>query len=149
HLNSQESVGISPEMFAEFIYPYYAETAAEYGLVYYGCCEPVHKTWDSCLSKLPNLRKVSISAWCDEEIMSERLKDGKIIYSRKPSPQFIGVQAAFDEGAFTAYVKKTASLLRGGCKAEFIFRDIYRLNGNLEKLRRAVDITRRIAEDIY
>jgi hypothetical protein len=149
HLNSQESVGISPEMFAEFIYPYCAETAAEYGLVYYGCCEPVHKIWDLCLSKLPNLRKVSISAWCDEEIMSERLKDGKIIYSRKPSPQFIGVKAAFDEEAFTAYIRKTASLLRGGCKAEFIFRDIYKLNGNLEKTRRAVDITRNITENIY
>jgi hypothetical protein len=81
--------------------------------------------------------------------MSERLKDGRVIYSRKPSPQFIGVQAAFDEEAFAAYIKKTASLLRGGCRAEFIFRDIYKLNGNLEKLRRAVGITRRIAEDVY
>jgi hypothetical protein len=149
HLNSQESIGISPEMFAEFIYPYCAETAAEYGLVYYGCCEPVHKIWDLCLSNLPNLRKVSISAWCDEEIMSERLKNGKVIYSRKPSPLFLGVTAAFDEEAFTAYIGKTASLLRGGCKAEFIFRDIYKLNGNLEKLRRAVEITRRMAENIY
>jgi hypothetical protein len=149
HLNSQESTGISPEMFAEFVYPYCAETAAEYGLVYYGCCEPVHKIWDLCLSRLPNLRKVSISKWCDEKIMSDRLKDGKIIYSRKPSPLFIGVEAAFDEEAFTAHIKETASLLRGGCKAEFIFRDIYMLNGNVEKLRRAVDITRRIAEDVY
>ncbi|MDR0718639.1 MAG: uroporphyrinogen decarboxylase family protein, partial [Treponema sp.] len=33
HLNSQESIDISPEMFAEFVYPYCAQTAAEYGLV--------------------------------------------------------------------------------------------------------------------
>ncbi|MDR2631360.1 MAG: hypothetical protein LBC60_10595 [Spirochaetaceae bacterium] len=149
HINSQESIGISPEQFAEFVYPYYEELAAEYGLVYYGCCEPVHAYWDSSLCRLPNLRKISISPWCDEGIMAERLAGSNVIYSRKPSPNFIGIKAEFDEEAFSAYIQKTAAALKGRCRAEFIFRDIYTLSGNPAKTRRAVELTRRIAEEIY
>jgi hypothetical protein len=149
HINSQESIGISPEQFAEFVYPYYEELAGEYGLVYYGCCEPVHAYWDTSLCRLPNLRKISISPWCDEGIMAERLSGGRVIYSRKPSPNFIGIKAEFDEEAFTAYIQKTAAALQGRCRAEFIFRDIYTLRGNPAKTRRAVEITRRIAETMY
>jgi len=149
HLNSQESIGISPEQFNEFIYPYYEKLAREFGLVYYGCCEPVNAYWDKSLSHLPNLRKISISPWCDEEFMAERLAHSKVIYSRKPSPNFIGIKAEFDEEAFSSYIRKTASVLKGLCKAEFIFRDIYSLHGNLGKIRQAVEITRGIAETMY
>jgi hypothetical protein len=149
HLNSQESIGISPDQFHEFVYPYYEELAKQYGLVYYGCCEPVHAYWDKSLSHLSNLRKISISPWCDEEKMSENLAGTKVIYSRKPSPNFIGIKAEFDEEAFTADIKKTAAAVKGRCRAEFIFRDIYALHGNLAKTRKAVEITRHIAESMY
>ena len=42
NINSKESVGISPDMFEEFIFPSCVELAKRFGLVYYGCCEPVH-----------------------------------------------------------------------------------------------------------
>ncbi|MGI5958831.1 MAG: hypothetical protein ACOX60_05395 [Massiliimalia sp.] len=141
HLNSQESIGISPELYHEFVYPYYAKLAKEFGLVYYGCCEPVDPFWDDSISKYENLRKVSISAWCNEEFMAERLSGSKIIYSRKPSPNFIGIEKQFDEDAFRAYIRKTMELTKN-CKKEFIFRDIYKLNGNEQKVRRAVEIVR-------
>lgn len=141
HLNSQESIGISPEMYHEFIAPYYTQMAKEFGLVYYGCCEPVDPYWDRDISKYPNLRKVSISPWCDEEFMAERLSGGNVIYSRKPSPNYIGVQKEFDEDAFRKYIRHTAQLTKN-CKVEYIFRDIYQLHGNMEKLRQAVQIVR-------
>jgi hypothetical protein len=145
HMNSQETVSISPDMYAEFIFPYYAEMAREFGLLYYGCCEPTDPIWDSCLSTLPNLRKLSISPWCDEEKMAERLAGKNVIYSRKPSPNFLGVTPAFDEEAFTASIQKTVELTRG-CHVEYIFRDIYTLHGNTQKARRAVEIVRRLTE---
>ncbi|MCI5700118.1 MAG: hypothetical protein MR308_07035 [Lachnospiraceae bacterium] len=141
HLNSQESIGISPEMYHEFIAPYYRRMADEFGLLYYGCCEPVELYWDQDISKYPNLRKVSISPWCNEEFMAERLAAGNVIYSRKPSPNFLGVKKEFDEDAFRKYIRHTAELTKGG-KTEYIFRDIYKLHGNLEKLRKAVQIVR-------
>lgn len=141
HTNSQESVGISPAMFREFILPYLKRIAAEFGLLYYGCCEPVSDFWEKGVETIPNLRKVSISAWCDEAYMAQALKGRGVIYSRKPSPNFIGVQKDFDEEAFRTYIRKTAELTRD-LPAEIIFRDIYQLHGNKEKLRRAVQIVR-------
>jgi len=38
----QETVGISPEMFHEFCFPYYRDICRPMGLLYYGCCEPAH-----------------------------------------------------------------------------------------------------------
>lgn len=148
HLNSQESVGLSPEMFREFILPYYCEMAKEFGLVYYGCCEPVDVFWDDGISRIPNIRKVSISPWCNEKVMSERLAHSSIIYSRKPSPNYLGVEGAFDNEAFRKYIKNTIEDARG-CKIEFIFRDIYSLHGNLAKVKQAVGIVRELTENIY
>lgn len=39
----------------------------------------------------------------------------------------------------------TAELTRD-CKSEYIFRDIYALNGNIEKVKRAVEIVREETE---
>lgn len=143
NMNSQESVSISPEMFGEFVYPYYEKTARLFGKVYWGCCEPVDKIWDDYISRLPNLEKVSISAWCDEEVMGEKLKDSPVIYSRKPSPNFVGVPEVFDEEAFAAHIRKTALAARD-CNVEIIMRDIYTLKGDRKRAKRAVDIARAI-----
>ena len=59
---SQETVGVGPRLFEEFIFPYQLDLAKRFGLLYYGCCEPVHSRWD-VLKKFPNLRKVSVSPW--------------------------------------------------------------------------------------
>ena len=70
-LDSHETTGISPDMYAEFVFPYYKRIAEQYGMLSYGCCEAVAPIWDKCLHAMPNLRKVSISPWCNEELMGE------------------------------------------------------------------------------
>lgn len=147
NMNSQESVGLSPDMYEEFIFPIYKKAAKRFGLVYYGCCEPVHEIWESCVSKLSNLRKVSISPWCNEEYMGEALRGSDVIYSRKPSPNYLGV-GTFDETAFTQHIKKTILAARG-CHAEIIFRDIYTLTDDITKAGKAVKIVRRLIEDYW
>ncbi len=150
HLNSQESVGLSLAMYREFVIPETKRVAEEFGLVYYGCCEPVSDFWEGGVDQIANLRKVSVSAWCDEAYIAPRLADRNIIYSRKPSPNFIGIEKNFDEVEFRKYIKKSVDILRANnCKAEFIFRDIYDLHGNIEKVKRAVEITREESEKAY
>lgn len=148
NMNSQESVGISPRMYHQFIFPYYRDIAELYGMVYYGCCEPVHTVWEKSVSQLPNLRKVSISPWCDEDYMGEVLRGSGVMYSRKPSPNFIGVGKVFDEEAFRAHIQKTLRAARG-CALEIIFRDVYTLTGDRTKPRRAVEITRECIEEMW
>ncbi len=67
-MDSQETINVSPEMFGEFVFPYYLKVAKNFGLLSYGCCEPIHPYWDDYISTLPNLRKVSISPWCDVNV---------------------------------------------------------------------------------
>ena len=138
-MDSQETVGISPSMFEEFIFPCYKKIADQYGLLSYGCCEPVDPIWENCISKLKNLRKVSVSPWCNEEYMGEQLQGSKIIFHRKPSPNYLGVGAELDEEAVRKHIQKTLHAARG-CKLEITQRDVYTINKNPEKGRRYVQI---------
>ncbi len=145
NMNSQESYSISPAHYKEFVFPYYKECADKFGYIYYGCCEPVHKIWKDCLETIPNLRKVSISPWCDEDFMGEALRGSNTIYSRKPAPRYLGVGHDFDEEGYTEHIKKTLHAARG-CNLELIYRDVYTLTGDPSKPRRAVKIMRDLIE---
>ncbi len=139
--NSQETVGVSPKMFHEFCFPYYRDVCEPMGLLYYGCCEPAHPFWDD-LSRLPNLKKISISRWCDEAFMGEALQGTDIAYSRKPDPNFLSVDETLDEAAWASHIRDTLEATRG-VFVEFIIRDVYTVHGDLDNARRAVRIARR------
>lgn len=139
-MDSQETVGISPQMFREFIFPCYKKIASVFGRLNYGCCEPVSTFWED-IKTLPNLKKVSISPWCDEDFMAEQLRDSGIIYHRKPSPNYLGVGANLDEDAFRKHIEKTVKTAKG-CKLEICQRDVYTVNKDMDKVRRYVQIIR-------
>ena len=148
NLNSQETVTISAEMFGEFAFPAYMRLSEEFGLSYYGCCEPVHSIWKDYISKLHGLRKVSVSPWCDEEYMGDALRGGKVIYSRKPRPDFLGVKNFFDENRYKEHITNTLKAAKG-CGLEIIHRDVYTLSGDLDKPKRAVKIIRKLIDEIW
>jgi len=139
-MDSQETVGMSPELFHEMIFPCYKAISSQYGLLSYGCCEPVHSIWDD-LQTLDNLRKVSISPWCDQTFMGERLRGRKTVFHRKPSPNYLGVDVTLDEDAFRAHIMETVNAAKG-CTLEITQRDVYTIHGNEEKARRYVEIIR-------
>lgn len=145
--NSQETVGVSPEMFHEFCFPYYRDACAPIGLLYYGCCEPAHPFWND-IRQLPHLKKVSISRWCDERSMAEALRGTGIVYSRKPDPNFLSVDISLDEEAWAAQIRKTLAVTRG-VFVEFIVRDVYTVHGNLDNPRRAVQVARREIDRLF
>lgn len=149
YMDSQETVGVSPSMFNTFFYPFYKRMSEKFGRLSYGCCEPVHSFWKDSLSKFENLRKISISPWCDEEYMGEQLRGTKVIYQRKPSPLFVGgTDYELDESGFREHIRKTLRAAEG-CRLEITLRDVYRLNGNLQKPRRAVEIVREEIENCW
>jgi hypothetical protein len=137
---SQETVGISPEMFGEFCAPYYRAICEPMGLLYWGCCEPAHPLWEH-ISRMPHLKKVSISRWCDQQFMGDALRGTGIVFSRKPDPRFIGVDEKLDEAAWAASIRETLDATRD-VFVEFIYRDVYTVHGNLNKPRRAIEIAR-------
>jgi hypothetical protein len=139
--NSQETVGVSPAMYREFCFPYYRDVCEPMGLLYYGCCEPAHPFWDD-IRQLPHLKKVSISRWCDQEFMGGVLRGTDIVYSRKPDPNYLSVDARLDEDAWAAHIRETLEATRG-VSVEFIVRDVYTVHGDLNNARRAVEVARR------
>lgn len=146
-MDSQETVGMSPDMFREFIFPCYKRVAENFGRLSYGCCEPVDAFWDD-IKTLPNLKKVSISPWCNEEVMAENLRNSGIIYHRKPSPNFLGVGAKLDEEGFRAHIEKTLKTARG-CRVEITQRDVYTVNNDINKVKRYVEIIRESIENCW
>lgn len=145
YFDSQETSGVSPGMFEEMYFPYYKRIMDTCGLVNYGCCEAVHHLWDNCLSKCDNLRKLSISPWCDEEMIGDRLRGTGVIYHRKPSPNLVGAAGAFDEAQFSQHIKATLKAAKG-CKLEFSLRDIYSLNGEKGRGKRVVKLIKELIE---
>ena len=81
---SQETVGISPKMFARFVFPYQLPLLEKFGLNCYGCCEPLDLRWH-IIKQIPNLRRISVSPWADLQKMAELLEDN-YVFSMKPSP---------------------------------------------------------------
>lgn len=138
--NSQETVGVSPGMFNEFCFPYYHDAVSPVAQLYYGCCEPVHALWED-VKRLPHLKKVSVPRWCDERFMGEALQGTQIVLSRKPNPNFLGVDEVLNEEAWSKHIRATLEAARG-VAVEFIIRDVYTVHGNLDKPRRAVELAR-------
>lgn len=141
HMNSQESVVLSPEMFGKFIFPYYKKIADRFGRLSYGCCEPVDGFWKSSLNKFDNLGKISISPWCNREYMGNELRGKNIIFHRKPSANYIGVDKALDETAVCKEMNETLYFARG-CHLEITQRDVYTVHHDELKVRRYVELIR-------
>jgi hypothetical protein len=139
--DSQETVGISPEMFHEFCFPYYKDVCEPFGLIYFGCCEPADVFWND-LSGLPHLKKISISPWCNEQFMGEALRGTNVVFSRKPDPNFLSVDRTLDEEAWAKHVRVTMDAARE-VFMEIIIRDVYTLHGDIANARKAIDIARR------
>jgi len=134
---SQETVGVSPEMFAEFVFPYQLPLVERCGLVCYGCCEGLEKRIEHVL-KIPRLRRVSVSPWADRAIMAERL-GRQIVYSRKPNPAH--VCAGFNETEIRREFRETLAAA-GNCVVEFILKDTHTIENDPERFPRWVKIAR-------
>lgn len=137
-LESQETVLIGPDHFAEFVYPYQETIAREFGKVYYGCCEPVHNRWE-VLKNMSHLSRVSVSPWCDEAFMSEAL-GRNIGYSRKPNPTLIST-SSWNEDSIRKDLRKTLDTAKNN-RVEIIMKDVHTVNNQPERVARWVEIAR-------
>ena len=140
---SQETVGVSPQMFEEFVFPYQEPIIRRFGLSYYGCCEPLHGRIQ-IVKRLPNLRRVSVSPWCDQEVMAEAL-GRDYIYCRKPKPTLISTPV-WDEEMIREDVRETLRVA-GHCPLEFAMKDVHTLCNQPWRLGRWVDLAREVCAE--
>lgn len=141
---SQETVGVSPEMFGEFILPYQLPILERFGINCYGCCEPIDVRWEY-VKKIPRLRRVSASPWANKTVMAEQLGSDYIM-SVKPSPTPLAA-SILDEDAVRKELADTLALSKD-CIVELIMKDNHTLGGNPNNISRWVDIAREELERI-
>ncbi|MHB0874637.1 MAG: hypothetical protein ACYC5O_01195 [Anaerolineae bacterium] len=134
---AQEISGVSPAMHDEFVLQYQLPILERFGLNCYGCCEPLHHKFDLVM-KVPRLRRVSISPWCDRAIAAEALGD-KVVFSWKAHPAYLA-DVTFDPDAVRANVRETLTIARGCC-VEMVLKDTHTCNGQPERF----DLWTRIA----
>ena len=134
---SQETVGVSPEMFAEFILPYQVPLLERFGLNCYGCCEPVDGRLPYLLP-IKNMRRISISPWSNQESCAAQMGD-RFIFSRKPNPTMICAQ--FNEDEIRADLSTTLSIA-GRCNLELIMKDTHTVQNEPDRIGRWVSIAR-------
>ena len=142
---SQETVGVSPEMFREFVLPYQMSIMKRFGLNCYGCCEPLDIRWQY-VKDFPRLRRISVSPWADVQKMAEYLEN-KYVMSLKPSPTPLAVHS-MDEDAVRNELAEKLELSRGCC-VEVIMKDNHTLGGNPHNAIRWCEIAREEINKLY
>jgi len=142
---SQETVGISPQMFEEFIFQYQLPILKRFGLNCYGCCDPLDQRWH-IIKNIPNLRRVSVSPWSDLEKMAENLED-KYIFSMKPLPTPLAA-VVLDEGFIRKKIREALEITKG-CVLEIIMKDNNSIGKNQENVINWVRIVREEINKIY
>jgi hypothetical protein len=126
--DSQETSGVSPKMFNEFVFQYQLPILERFGLNCYGCCEALDTRWE-IINKTPNLRRVSVSPWANVGDMAEKLQD-KYIFSLKPHPGYLAV-SSIDEDLIRKSLREALRLTRANnCHVEIIMKDIHTLANN-------------------
>ena len=138
---SQETINISPAMYKEFVLPWLAELSRRFGLVYYGCCEPVHDRLPLIMEAIPNLRSVSVSGWSDLAKVAEMLGT-RYVYSRKPTPALLsGANPPWNLAR--ADMENTYRVTKGSC-LEILLRDVYTVNHDRGRLAEWVRMTKSV-----
>jgi len=142
---SQETVSVSPRMFAEFVLPYQLPILERFGLNCYGCCEPLDTRWEH-VKTVPRLRRVSVSPWSNLERMAGCLSD-RYVFSMKPNPAALAAPS-FDEEAVRAGLRE-ALRVTSGCRVEMVMKDCHTIGGEPDRVVRWVRIAREEAERAF
>lgn len=135
---AQIFASVSPRMTEEFEIEYAKRFFEGFGLVYYGCCEPLDKKID-IVKKLPNLRKVSVTPWADVDESADKLGSDYVL-AYKPNPAFVATETLDEKAIETEIRRALAACKRNGISCEFTLKDISSIHRNPENLERWAEI---------
>ena len=143
--NAQIFSEVSPQMHWEFALQHDLRWLSRWDLTYYGCCEPLDRKIE-LLRRIPNLRKISVSPWCNTDRTVQRIGRDYVI-SRKPNPAIL----AEDRWNLDRARQDLIEFLdkARGCHAELIMKDISTVRYQPQRLwqwaRMAVEVAESFA----
>ncbi len=119
--NAQIFSSVSPDMHWDFALAHDMRWLERWGVNYYGCCEPLDNKLD-LMRRIPNLRKVSVSPWCDSGKIINGL-GSDFVLSRKPSPAVLATDTWHPDQA-RQQIREFLDLTEGQSHVELIMKDI-------------------------
>ena len=123
---------VSPAMHEAFEILPMKPLLERYGLVYYGCCEPLHDKID-LVRKIRNIRKISISPWANQEKAAERIH-GDFVFSAKPNPSYVAMDR-FDADLVRRDLAETVEICRRhNTPCELILKDVSTVRNDPSRL---------------
>ena len=138
HGVAQAASEIGPEQHEEFILGYDLRILERAGLNAYGCCEPYTHKFEMLKRRIPRLRRVSVSPWCDVGKAAEALAD-QYICSWKPNPAMLVGQ--FHREKIRPYVRRALETARD-CAMEIILKDTITLNDEPRRVEEWIGVVR-------
>lgn len=129
--NAQIFSTVSPEMHWEFAIEHDMRWLTRWGLTYYGCCEPLDNKLD-VLRRIPNLRKISVSPWCNSERVIAGIQRDYVI-SHKPNPAILA-EEIWDPAQARASIRQFLEKTEGQCHVELILKDISTVRSQPQRL---------------
>lgn len=118
--NAQIFSEVSPRMHWEFAMEHDLRWLSRWGMTYYGCCEPLDRKAD-ILKRIPNLRKVSVSPWCNTQRAVEMIGPHWVV-SRKPNSA-IFADERWNPDRARREIREFLNAAHG-CHVELIMKDI-------------------------
>ncbi len=136
---------VSPAMFEEFEIDYTKRICERFGLVYYGCCDPLDRKMEQ-VRKLPNVRKVSMSPWADEDRGAAAIGHD-FVFSRKPNPALLAAPSFSPANVRDHLLATRRACDAHGCPLEFILKDISTVKYEPQRIFEWAKIAMEIAQD--
>jgi hypothetical protein len=133
---------VSPETHEEFALQYERKWLSQFGLAYYGCCEPLHNKLD-VLASIPNLRKISMSPWADLDVAIPKMGN-KYVVSLKPSPAIFAGDVWNPKQARADLVERLEKCR--GCAIEVIMKDVSTVRGEPQRVWEWSQIAKEVTE---
>lgn len=119
--NAQIFSMVSPEMHWDFALEHDLRWLERWGITYYGCCEPLDGKIE-LMRRIPNLRKISVSPWCNSHRAVDQIGSDYVI-SRKPSPAVLATDSWHPEQA-RQQIREFLDIAADKCHIELIMKDI-------------------------
>jgi hypothetical protein len=142
---SQELTGVGPRMFDEFMLQYQIPFLKPFGLVAYGCCEDLTRKID-VLRQIPNLRRIAVAPRADAARCAEQIGTD-YVFSYRPSPADM-VGYGFNLERIREILRRDLTASRH-CHVDVTLKDVETVQGDRDRVRNWVEITRQVIEEVF
>ncbi len=144
-LASQETTAVGPKQFDAFMLQYQIPIMAPFGLVAYGCCEDLTRKID-VLREIPNLRRIAVSPMANVGRCAAQIGRDYVL-SYRPSPtEMVGY--GFDPHKVRDILTRDLEAC-GDCHVDITLKDVETVQGDPDRIRRWVEVTREVIATLY